>query len=313
MASGEGEGALLAVTVTVRVPVAEVDVVSGLLWSDGGLGVLGVEERSVVGSTVELVVSVADHADADAVSAALTANAGVLAGRRVEVTGRDEVVDDAWLDAWRAHARPVRAGRRLVVVPIDLDAPGEAEDLGEAVDGLGVASEDLVVAIDPGRAFGSGAHATSRLVLALLEDQPVAGATVLDVGCGSGVLAVVAARLGAVRVEAIDIDPAAIRATERNAEHHGLGPVITASATALEEVVGSFDLVLANIGATVLVGMAPRLAARTAPAGRLVLSGILEERRVEVEEAFAARGLVVVAEAVDDGWVGVVLAHGPTR
>lgn len=312
MASGEGEGALLAVTVTVRVPLAEVDVVSGRLWSDGGLGVLGVEERSVVGSAVELVVSVADHADADAVTAALTADAGPLSGLIV-VTGRDEVVDDAWLDAWREHARPVRAGRRIVVVPIDLDAPGEVEDLGEAVDGLGVASEDLVVAIDPGRAFGSGAHATSRLALALLEDQPVAGATVLDVGCGSGVLAVVAARLGAVRVEAIDIDPAAIRATERNAEHHGLGPVITASATALEEVVGSFDLVLANIGATVLVGMAPRLAARTAPAGRLVLSGILEERRVEVEEAFAARGLVVVAEAVDDGWVGVVLAHGPTR
>ena len=318
---GRTGGEPLAVTVTVRVPVAEVDAVSGVLWSRAELGVLGVEERSAVGSHVELVVSVADHADADAVVASLTDGDGPTAGSAVAIVARDEIVDDAWLDAWREHARPVRAGRHLVVVPVDLGrvdaatstAAGEPAGAVVGADGIGAGDDDVVVAIDPGRAFGSGAHATTRLVLALLEDQPVAGATVLDVGCGSGVLAVASALLGAARVEAVDVDAEAVRATERNADHLELGSVIHASATPVEQVAGRFDLVLANIGASVLVAMAPELAVRTAPDGRLLLSGVLDERRADVEEAFAAAGLVVGAELGDDGWVGLVLAHGPTR
>ncbi len=311
MVSSEGGGRPLAVTVTVRAPATEVDAVSGWLWSHDELGVLGVEERPAIGTDVELVVSLADHADADALVAALRDAEGAPVGSGTTIVARDEVVDDAWLDAWREHARPVRAGRRIVVVPVDLDATDL--DADAAGGELAAGSDDLVVAIDPGRAFGSGAHATSRLVLAMLEDAPVAGASVLDVGCGSGILAVVAVRLGAARVEAIDVDPEAVRATERNAHHHGVGSRLTASATPVEAVEGTFDLVLANIGASVLVAMAPTLAARTAPGGQLLLSGILEERRAEVERACAPLGLVVVGELADDGWVGLALAHRPTR
>jgi len=295
------------------VPVAEVDAVSGVLWSRPDLGVLGVEERAAVGAHVELVVSVADHAHADAVMASLSDEEGLRSGSAVSIVARDEVVDDAWLDAWRPHARPVRAGRHLVVVPVDLDGDDQADLLGPAGAGRTVGADDVVVAIDPGRAFGSGAHATTRLVLALLEDEAVAGATALDVGCGSGVLAVAAVLLGAARVEAIDVDAEAVRATRRNVDHLGLGSVIRSSATPVEQLDGGFDLVLANIGASVLVSMAPVLAARTAPGGRLLVSGVLEERRDDVAEAFAASGLVVAAELADDGWVGLALAHRPTR
>ncbi|MFN8038395.1 MAG: 50S ribosomal protein L11 methyltransferase [Acidimicrobiales bacterium] len=313
---GRAEGEPLAVTVTVRVPVAAVDAVSGLLWSDADLGVLGVEERSAIGSHVELVVSLADHAHADLVTTAITGAGGPLAGVADAVVGRDEVVDDSWLDAWREHARPVRAGRHLVIVPVDLDDADSADSAGlvaPSAPALPVGADDLVVAIDPGRAFGSGAHVTTRLVLALLEEEAVAGAAILDVGCGSGVLAVAAALLGAARVEAIDVDAEAVRATGRNARHHRLEAVITASATPVEQVQGAFDLVLANIGASVLVAMAPALARRTAPAGRLLLSGVLDERRAEVEASFAGNGLDVVAERADEGWVGLALAHRPTR
>jgi ribosomal protein L11 methyltransferase len=159
------------------------------------------------------------------------------------------------------------------------------------------------VEIDPGRAFGSGAHTTTRLVLErLVERSPV---TVLDVGCGSGVLAVVAARLGAARVDAIDIDPAAKEATASNAARNAVH--VNVRDESLDALDGPYDLVLANLLAPVLVAHAPDLVRLVAPGGRLVVSGVLVDRWAHV--AAATKPLRV--ERVDEleGWAALTLAR----
>lgn len=196
-----------------------------------------------------------------------------LADRPLVVSALVEVPEDTYLDGWRAFARPNRAGRHFIIHPPWL--PLSPNDVGD---------DDLVLPIDPGRSFGSGAHATTRLVLAQLEGLVAPGWSLLDVGCGSGVLAVAAARLGAGAV-AVDIDPEAIRATAENLARNGV------TATLLTELPepdgGRFDVVAANIGANTLIGMAPRLCAL----GRtLALSGFLSDRAEEVAAAYVRLG-----------------------
>lgn len=199
----------------------------------------------------------------------------------------------AHLDAWRAWARPQRAGRRLVLQPAWL--PGDADP------------DDLVVRLDPGRSFGSGSHPSTRLVLAMLEDELRAGDRVLDVGCGSGVLAVAACRLGAASATAIDVDPDAPAVTDRNAQANGVASLVHASTTPLAEVTGAFDVVVANIGRRVLLDLAEPLRARLAPGGRLVLAGVLD---AQVDEVVAAhRPCTEVGRRSADGW-SVVLLRG---
>ncbi|MEO7430245.1 MAG: 50S ribosomal protein L11 methyltransferase, partial [Acidimicrobiales bacterium] len=195
------------------------------------------------------------------------------------------------LDGWRAWAAPVRAGRRVVLHPAWLPRDG--------------AEDDLVVLLDPGRTFGSGSHPSTRLVVAALEAHCGPGQRVLDVGTGSGVLAVVAALLGAARVDAIDIEAAAPAVVRANAEANGVRERVTASTMPLSEVTGTFDLVLANIGAGVLRGLANELSARVAPGGLLVLSGLLEDQADAVVAGFV--DLTELTRAAEDGWVAVVL------
>ncbi len=199
---------------------------------------------------------------------------------------------DAYLDLWRDWATPVRAGRRVVLHPAWLPVPVEA-------------AGDLTILIDPGRAFGSGSHPSTRLVIAVLEEQLRPGHRVLDVGAGSGVLAVAACLLGASAVMAIDVDPAALTATEANARLNAVGQTVSVSATPLAQVVGTFDLVLANIGAGVLRAMADDLVRRTAPGGFIVLAGLLEEQVDDVVACFP--GLSEVARPVEGGWAAVLL------
>jgi ribosomal protein L11 methyltransferase len=197
----------------------------------------------------------------------------------------------AHLDAWRAWARPQRAGRRLVLQPAWLPV----DDGGD----------DLVVRLDPGRSFGSGSHPSTRLVLAVLEDELRAGDRVLDVGCGSGVLAVAACLLGAASATAVDVDPDAPRVTDRNAEANGVASLVDASSTPVAEVTGSFDVVVANIGLRVLRELAAPLRARVAPGGLLVLAGLLDG---QVDEVVAAHHLSTeVGRRSAEGWAVVLL------
>lgn len=199
-------------------------------------------------------------------------------------------VDDAALDSWRVHARPVRAGRRVVLHPAWLDE----EPAGDA---------DVVVRLEPGRTFGSGSHPTTRLAVAALEAHLQQGHRVLDVGTGSGVLAVAAVLLGAGEAVGIDIDPAAVEVVAANARANGVAGKVWATTEAVGSLAGPFDLVVANIGLRVLVDMAPALLATGA--GHLVLTGLLEE---QVDEAVAAYAAAHEVERVtDDGWTVVVL------
>jgi len=281
-----GEG---AEAVEVVVGPDEVDLASGLLWGAG-------------------VTAVAEHADGEAggrVRLRADLPPGGVAAARAAVGDRWPVtvvaIADDGLDAWRAHATVVAVGRRLVIrppwVPLGLVAP-----------------DAVVLEIDPGPTFGHGAHPTTRLCLAVVEEQldRRSAATVLDVGSGSGVLAVAAARSGASRVVAVDVDPAAVEATRSNAARNGVAPLVAARVVPgegapdpLGAAPGPFALVVANIGAAALVALAPHLAARLAPGGTLVVSGLLDPPPPEVAAALAP--LAVTAEHRLDGWTALAL------
>jgi ribosomal protein L11 methyltransferase len=273
--------------VTVTVPLEQAELAADLLW---GHGTAGVEERPD-GAAVALLGGFADGADATAAHRALQ-GAGLVA----ELQRLDEAAIASDLDAWRAHATPVEAGG-IWLVPPWLAPPD------------GVDPTDVLV-LDPGRAFGSGSHPTTRLVLDLLAARASTAGRVLDVGCGSGVLAVAAARWGAAEVVAIDIDPAAVAATAENAERNGVHDRVRASARPLASVLADeapFDLVVANLLAPIVRELAPDLIAATAPHGQLIASGLLADRWAEATAALAPLEVAEVAE--DDGWVAVVLAH----
>jgi ribosomal protein L11 methyltransferase len=209
-----------------------------------------------------------------------------------------EVDEDADLDAWRAHARPEHAGHRFTLVP---------DWLTDAA----VSPARTSVRIDPGRTFGSGSHPTTRLCVAALEQVVTPEARVADLGCGSGVLAIVAALLGAGQVSAVDIDPAAIEATAANAARNGVHERVHATATPIEALVGPFDVVVANIGVRVLTESATAIGALVPPDGVLVLAGILDD---QVDRGLAAYPELLPVDRTDeDGWAVVTLVRRPTR
>ena len=279
----------------VRVAARDADLVSGLLWIDGPQGI---EERPD-GEDVLLVAGFGSHHDAE-VAAAHLAERASDAVPGVEVVAAD---DESWRDAWRPHARPVRVGSLLVVPvgPDDADPP--AGDDGTNV-----------LAIDAGRAFTGGSHPTTRLMLAEVElaelELALAGLdapTVLDVGCGSGVLAAAAARLGARSVTAIDVDPAALDATRANAARNGVAETVDVRSTPLADLDRQYDLVVANLLHSTIVELAPALTARVAPEGRLVLSGLLSHQWVDA--VFHLGRWYAEAVTSEDGWVAVRLSR----
>ncbi|HEX9399629.1 MAG TPA: 50S ribosomal protein L11 methyltransferase [Anaeromyxobacter sp.] len=187
-----------------------------------------------------------------------------------------EVPDEDWGEGWKKDFKALDVGR-VRVRPSWIDAappPGSVE-----------------VVLDPGMAFGTGTHPTTSLCLAALSDLLSArpGASLLDVGTGSGLLAIAARKLGAGRVAANDVDPIAIDVARENAARNGAALELTGAP--VEAIAGTFDVVVANILANVLVALAPTLAARVAPGGVLLLSGILGPQEDEVRRAHVAAGL----------------------
>ncbi|WP_243372272.1 50S ribosomal protein L11 methyltransferase [Geotalea sp. SG265] len=213
-----------------------------------------------------------------------------------------------WANNWKKYFKPVRIGSRLVIKP--------------TWEEYAAGSDDLVLTLDPGMAFGTGAHPTTKMCLEVLESiflgegafhdaATAAPATVLDVGTGSGVLSIAAAKLGAERVMAIDIDADAVIVAEENAALNDCLNVVHLSTTPLQAVKGRFALVLANILAEELVRLAGELAAKVAPAGYLVLSGILCEKERFVLDGFAPCSLKLMEVRREGEWCCIALRKEP--
>lgn len=203
--------------------------------------------------------------DADGIVASLARMLPGAPTPRVEV-----VADRAWEREWLRDFQPMRFGRRLWVCPGGMHADG---------------ADAIRIELDPGLAFGTGTHPTTALCLEWLDAHPPAGARVVDYGCGSGILAIAAARLGARRVRAVDIDPQALIATVENAARNGVADVIDATADPSLAPAGA-DVLVANILAGPLVELAPRFADAVAPGGRIALSGLLREQADAVTAAY---------------------------
>jgi ribosomal protein L11 methyltransferase len=208
--------------------------------------------------------------------------------RRVHV---QRIEDQDWERAWMDDFKPMRFGARLWIVPTTHELPDEASGAGAAV-----------IRLDPGLAFGTGTHATTALCLEWLDGQTLDGQRVLDFGCGSGVLAIAAAHLGAARVVATDNDPQALTATADNATANAVQGTVDIVPSESWSPAGDNEVVVANILANTLIELAPRLVAAMAPGGRIALSGILPEQADQVTAAYAALG-VALERRDRDGWV----------
>ncbi|HQZ36060.1 MAG TPA: 50S ribosomal protein L11 methyltransferase [Ilumatobacteraceae bacterium] len=260
--------------VTVRAD--EVELASDALW---GLGVVAVEEREGEDDVVELWTSLGDDArDSDV----LLPQPWLF---------RFEEVDEAIADTWRQFAEPVWVEADLVVRPawVPFEAPVAV----------------TVVHIEPGATFGMGDHPTTILSLRSLRRLVRPDSLVLDVGCGSGVLAIGACVMGAAAAVGIDIAPAAVPVTRANALANGVGDRIEASTTDLADVDGSYSIVVANILAPALVALADDLRRVVADGGALVVSGVLATAHEHVLAALEP--LRVVATDEMDGWAAITL------
>jgi ribosomal protein L11 methyltransferase len=207
---------------------------------------------------------------------------------------RREAHEDEWRDVWKQYFRATRIGRTFLIRP--------SWDLKPATAG------DRVIDIDPGRAFGTGGHASTRLVIGLCEDEESEGRRVerfLDLGCGSGILSMVAAQLWpGARGLAVDVDPEAVATTLENLDLNRIATVET-RVGGLDAVPEVSDLVLANIEARVLTPLAADFPARVAPGGALILSGLLAEQAEAVAGAFGAAGFRLDARRDEDEWAAL--------
>jgi len=210
------------------------------------------------------------------------------------------VVDEEdWANAWKDYYHVTHIGRRLVIRPSWRDyTPNEHE---------------VAVTLDPGMAFGTGVHPTTRMCLEQVEQRVQAGMRVLDVGTGSGILALAAAKLGAHHVDAIDNSSVAVESAIANVAMNDLEDCVKVVLGVLDEVgaerlAGRYDLVLANILAHIIGSIAPHLARVLAPQGLLVVSGIIETRRHEAEGPLLESGLALVEEVKIDDWLALVYA-----
>ena len=196
----------------------------------------------------------------------------------------EEVAEQNWVQLTQSQFDPIRVSERLWIVPSWHETPDPV-------------AVNLI--LDPGMAFGTGSHPTTRLCLEWLERNVAAGCTVLEYGCGSGILAIAAARLGAARVAGVDIDPQAVEAARANAERNGVTALFADSA---QPVAGEYDLVVANILSNPLRVLAPAICAHVRSGGRLALSGILREQANEIIAIYAQWLPMQVADMRED-WV----------
>jgi len=265
-------------SITLELDALQAEALSEALM-EAGADSVALDPVESAGTRVRLSALTGEGADARALVAAAAAAASLTA----PAFSLARLEDDDWVRRAQAQFGPIRVSDALWIVPSWHEPPDPRA---------------LVVRLDPGLAFGTGSHASTRLVLQALEKCLRGGDRVLDYGCGSGILAIAAAKLGAQEIAAVDIDPQALAATAANAEANGVSLRVASPESLPAE---TYDVVLANILAGPLIALAPLLAARTRKGGRLLLSGILEAQAAEVTRAYAP-DFDLATRATDEGW-----------
>lgn len=229
------------------------------------------------------------------------------------------IKDANWMEAWKAHYRPISVGEKLIIIPAWMDSPDETR---------------IPIKIDPGMAFGTGTHPTTQLTLALLEESiaeirelgignrgivsqrptPKSQLTMIDVGCGSGILSVAALKLGVEKALGVDVAEASVKSARENAAVNGIGEAFIVAQGSVDEILaGGFEftsapLVAANILAPILIRlMEAGLGALVSPGGRLILSGILEEKEADIRAAAASHHLKIIERRQMGDWVALTL------
>lgn len=284
----------MAVTVTVAEPAA--DATAAVLHDlpAGGL----VEEPAGRG-TVRLRVYLPRDVATESLLQTLRRRLDRLTSHPIDIAG---VADRAWESAWKEHYHAFPVGRRFWISPSWEAAPAPPGR--------------LAIRLDPGMAFGTGLHASTQLCIELLEHALRPGQRVIDLGTGSGILAIAAARLGAGRVVAIDSDPVAVEAAERNCRENLVADRVRVvcrdgigGATGMRKA----DLVLANLTAALLRTHLPAIASRLAPGGAVAASGIVESQQAGVDRALAKARLQTIRRVQAGEWIGLLAAGAAGR
>lgn len=205
-----------------------------------------------------------------------------------------------WANAWKEHFQVHRIGERVVIRPPWREYEPENDD-------------DLVIVLDPGMAFGTGLHPSTRLSMLGTEEVVKPGDTVLDVGTGSGILAFAAAKIGAEKVDTVDVEEVAVKATRENAEANGISAKIKVELGSVGEGEPfwgeQYDVVLANIISRILIELSGAIVAHTKPGGKMVLAGIIETREQDVIDAYKKAGARVINRRFAEDWVSLVLTR----
>lgn len=211
----------------------------------------------------------------------------------VELMGVNE---EDWANSWKQYYKPIKIGEKIVICP--------------AWEQYTPAAGEIVIRMDPGMAFGTGTHETTRLVIRLLEKYTQAGQRMLDVGTGTGILAICASRLGAEICRAYDIDPTAVRVARENIKDSGLTNVTCDQSDLLKQVSlegGQYDLVCANIVADIIIRMTPDVGKYMKDDAVLLASGIIAERCDDVIACFERNGFQIVECLTDNDWCGLAV------
>lgn len=208
-----------------------------------------------------------------------------------------EVQDEDWASCWKEYYHPIKIGEKIVIKPS-----------WEVYASL---PDELVIELDPGMAFGTGTHHTTAMCVRCLEDLVKPGSIVFDIGTGSGILAIAAAKLGAAKVLAVDLDPVAVNIAQENVIINHLQPAVSVSlGDLLTGVQGQADVIVANIVADVIIGMLPDVPERLTPGGYFCASGIISDRMADVTEAMLRQGLIVEKVVEEGGWAAMIASKG---
>jgi ribosomal protein L11 methyltransferase len=212
-----------------------------------------------------------------------------------------ELTEDDWAHAWKKHYPVLQVGQRIVIKP----PWQEHKPALSRVEGP--QPDEVVIELDPGMAFGTGLHPTTRMCLQALEEHLEPGAKVLDLGTGSGILAIAAAKLGAGYVLALDNDPLAVKAAHANVRSNEAQNLVTVELGSLDKAMEKFDLLLVNILARVIIELAGQgLTDRVQPNGLMIAAGIIEEQEAKVTAALRERGLEIIERRQEKDWVTLV-------